>query len=109
MAGPTPSILQVAAAAVAADLTKMTLHTADPGTTGANLTTAAAQTIVATATNGVISIPSTGFTGGAASGPCTYVGLWNGATFYWGIALSGDQTFNAAGDYTVTSVTITAS
>lgn len=107
MAGPATVILQAAATAVAADLTKMTLHTADPGTTGANLSSAAAQAIVATASAGVVTVPSTSFTGGAPGGPCTYAGLWNGTTFCWGIALTGDQTFNSAGAYTVTSVTIT--
>jgi hypothetical protein len=87
------------------------LHTADPGTTGINETTAGRQAIVwDAAANGDISLTGTeAFTGGAASGPCQYVGLWSlasGGTFYGGFALTGDQTFNAAGEYTLTDVTI---
>ena len=103
--------VQVGAAAIAAGITKIRLHTASPsGTSGAGvLTTAADQTVTATATGGVVTIPSTAFTGGAASGPCTYVSVWAGTT-YWGFyALTGDQTFNAAGQYTVSSVTVTGS
>jgi hypothetical protein len=90
------------------------LHSADPGTTGTNETTAARQGIVwDAAANGDISLTGTeAFTGGAASGACTHVGLWSaasGGTFYGGFALTGDQTFNAAGEYTLTDVTINGS
>jgi hypothetical protein len=50
------------------------------------------------------------FTGGAASGAATHLGFWSAATtgtFYGWQALTGDQTFNAAGEYTVTGITIT--
>jgi hypothetical protein len=48
------------------------------------------------------------FTGGAASGPVVRVGYWSastGGTYGGGSLLSGDQAFNAAGEYTVTSIT----
>ena len=109
--GLTAAGIQVGAAAIAADITKARLHTADPsasaGTT--NLTTAADKTVTCTATGGVVTVPSTAFTGGAASGPCTHVSLWSGTTYRAAYALTGDQTFNAAGEYTVTGVTITGS
>jgi hypothetical protein len=49
------------------------------------------------------------FTGGAASGAATHAGFWSASsagTFYGWYALTGDQTFNAAGEYTVTGISI---
>jgi hypothetical protein len=110
-AGLITSAIQVGAAAIAADITKIRLHTADPtansGTT--NLTTAADQTVTSTSLNGVVTVPSTSFTGGAASGACTWVSLWSGTTYRGAYPLTGDQTFNTAGEYIVDSVTITGS
>ena len=107
----TTAELDVAAAAIAADITKIRLHTADPsGSSGTgSLTTAADQTVTCTHAGGVVTVPSTAFTGGAASGACTFVSLWAGTTYRGAYALTGDQTFNAAGQYTVTGVTITGS
>ena len=100
--------IQVGAAAIAADINKISLHTGDPGAAGANnKTTAADKTVTCTATGGVVTVPSTAFTGGAANGPATHVGLWNGTNYRGSYPLTGDLTFNAAGEYTVTSVTIT--
>lgn len=106
--------LNVMANALAAVATHASLHTADPGSTGTNESTAGRQAIAwDAASNGDISLTGTeNFTGGAASGPCTYVGLWSassGGTFYGGFALSGDQTFNAAGEYTLSDITINGS
>lgn len=102
--------VQVAAAAIAADIDGMTLHSGDPGTDGtANTTSASKQAVTPSATDGVITIGSTAFTGGEASGDCAYIGLWAATVFRGSFPLTGDQTFNAAGEYTVTSVTITGS
>jgi hypothetical protein len=108
------SEIQVGAAAIATDIDHMTLHTAQPDATGSNQTSAAAQAVTPTSTGGVVSIGSTAFTGGAASGACTHVGFWHGdpattGTFRGWLALTGDQTFNASGAYTVDSVTLTGS
>jgi hypothetical protein len=108
------SEVQVGAAAIAADIDHLTLHSAQPDATGSNRTTAAAQAVTPTSTGGVVSIGSTAFTGGTANGACTHVGFWHGdpnagGTFRGYQALTGDQTFNAAGAYTVTAVTITGS
>lgn len=102
--------VQVGAAAIAADINKISLHSGDPGAAGtSNKTTAADKTVTCTATNGVVTVPSTSFTGGAASGPATFVGLWNGTNYRGSYPLTGDQAFNAAGEYTVTAVTLTGS
>jgi hypothetical protein len=50
------------------------------------------------------------FTGAPATTAVTFVGLWSGVTggtFRGGFALTGDLTTNAAGEYTVTALTIT--
>jgi hypothetical protein len=103
--------LNAEATTLATDAAYLSLHTADPGATGTNETSAARVAAAwGGASGGAITTSSKNFTGGAASGACTYVGLWSASTagtFYGGFALSGDQTFNAAGQYTLTSLTIT--
>lgn len=62
----------------------------------------------AEATSGAAPLEFTG-TGGAAA---THLGVWSAetdGTFRGAVALSGDQTFNAAGQYNVTAVTLTGS
>jgi hypothetical protein len=91
--------------------THASIHTAAPNSSGSNESTAARQPIVwGAAASGDISITgSEAFTGGAASGPATHVGLWTaitGGTFLGGFALTGDQAFNAAGEYTLTDVSL---
>lgn len=106
------AVLQLGAAAIAAAITRMSIHTAQPDATGSNLSTAAKQPCTFTASGGNITLSATvNFTGGAASGPATYVGLWDtaGTTFYGAYPLTGDQTFNAAGAYSVTALSLTGS
>jgi hypothetical protein len=106
------SAVQIGAAAIAADLTKVGLHTGDPGAAGtSNTTTAAQQTASFGASGGVVSLSGTvSFTGGAASGPVTYVSLWAGATYRGSQPIeTGDLTFNAAGAYDLTALSITGS
>lgn len=101
--------LNVMADAFAAAATHLSLHSADPGGTGANETTAARQLAGwGSAATGDVTASNIAFTGGAASGAVTHVGYWSastGGTFYGSRALTGDAAFNAAGEYTVTSVT----
>lgn len=90
----------------------LSVHTGDPSTIGANESTAARQLVAwGSPAAGVISLSGAeAFTGGAASGACTHFGLWSaasGGTFYGGDPLTGDQTFNAAGEYTVNDVDVT--
>lgn len=110
----TDAALDVMANALKSAATHASLHSANPGTTGANATAAARQPIAwdGPTNGGDLSLTGTEtFTGGAANGAVTYVGLWSaltGGTFYGGFALTGDQTFNAAGEYTLTEVNLTA-
>lgn len=90
--------------------THLSLHSADPGTTGINETTAARVAVSWTVdADGDLTSGSKAFTGGASNGAVTHVGLWSantGGTFRGSFALTGDTTFNSAGEYTVTQVTI---
>lgn len=97
-----------------ADVGLMRLHSADPGTGNSNPTTAADQAVsLVNDGSGNLSVGSTPFTGGAANGACTWVTLWDagGSTRYgkFQIPVDQDQAFNAAGEYTVDSLTLTAS
>lgn len=112
------TLLNIGNAAMQAAATHLSIHTAQPNTSGSNPALSARQAITwVTAANGdMIATVDLAFTGGAASGPATHVGFWSaagtgspptGGTFYGWQALTGDQTFNAAGEYTVTAITIT--
>lgn len=109
--------LNVMADAFRAVGTYISLHSADPGATGLNPTTAAR--VLASwpaAATGDLTITNKSFTGGAANGAVTYVGIWSavtGGTFYGGFQIptggTNDLTFNAAGEYTLTSMVINGS
>lgn len=112
--GLNDALLTIGAAAMQAAATHGSIHTAEPDGTGSNQSAAARQVISwETAANGdMILTVDEQYTGGAASGPATHVGLWSAltaGTFYGYFALDGDQTFNAAGEYTLTSITILGS
>lgn len=106
--------LNIGATAIGAAITHVAIHTAAPDGTGSNPATSARVAVTwGTAANGDITATAPlAFTGGAASGPATYVGLWSASTsgtFRGSQALTGDQTFNAAGEYTINTLTINGS
>lgn len=108
----TDATLNLVGTYLAGLCTHASLHTANPGTTGTNESSAARQAVAFNVdADGDLTLTVTeNFTGGAANGPCTYVGLWSassGGTFRGGFALSGDQVFNANGEYNLTALTIT--
>jgi len=111
--GLNDTILNIGNAAMQAVATHAGLFTAEPNATGTtNVAASGRQAITwVTAANGDLVVTvDMAFTGGGASGACTHVGLWSASTsgtFYGYFALTGDQTFNAAGEYTVTAITIT--
>ena len=109
------SALNAAAAGVAGIAAFGSLHTADPGGTGANEVTGGGYARVPLvwdpATGGVSALDSALAFSGPASSPATYFGVWSalsGGTFHGAVALTGDQAFNASGDYIVAAATITA-
>lgn len=104
--------IQLGGVAIASGITHLAIHTAAPDASGSNQATSARVASGLTSTAGVVSCSNKAFTGGAASGPATYVGFWSAitaGTFLGSQILTGDQTFNAAGQYTLTSLTLTGS
>lgn len=108
-AGPSAAALNIAANAVGAAIDNARIHTGDPGAAGtSNVATSNVGAITwGTAANGDITLSGQeDFTGGAASGPATWISLWDGVpgsggVHMWNLQLTGDQTFNAAGEYTL--------
>lgn len=94
--------------------THISIHTAAPGVSGANESTAGRRPVTWTGpTNGgdmAIAGP-VAFVGGEPNGPIVAVGLWTaqtGGTFLGFAPTSGDGAFNAEGAATVNSLTIPA-
>lgn len=97
---------------LAAVVTHASIHTADPGTTGTSESSAGRQAVtISVSAAGVMTLTNVAFTGGASSGAVFSIGFWDASTagnFYGDQAIeTGDTTFNAAGEFTVTSMTIT--
>lgn len=108
------TLLNIGVTAMQNAATHLSLHTATPNTSGSNESTAARVAAGwGSAANGdFATLTNKSFTGGAASGPCVAVGFWSASTagtFYGYYALTGDQTFNAAGEYTISSLSIPGS
>lgn len=107
----------IAANALRGAITHLQLHSADPGVNGtSNVTTAARKPVAwsaATADGDFGLSASIPFNGVASNGAVTWVSGWNqlaaGGTFLGRWQLTGDQTANAAGDYTLTSLNIDGS
>lgn len=102
--------LNVGADAIAAAYPYLSIHTTGAVTSSANESTAArvAASWPGAATGDLAIVVGKDFTGGAASGAAVRVGYWSavtGGTYGGGSLLTGDQTFNAAGEYTVTGIT----
>jgi hypothetical protein len=112
MANLTTTALNTAWQAIIDALTHISLHSADGGTTGANETTAGRVAVTeadfTVSAGGVTLNAGKAFTGGAASGAVTHIGLWVGSTYYGTEKITtGDLVFNAAGQYTLDAVTLT--
>jgi hypothetical protein len=105
------TILNIGAAAMQVAMTHLQIHTAEPNASGSNEATSTRLSITwVTAANGdMVATVDLPFTGGAGSGAATHAGFWSAVsagTFYGWQVLTGDQTFNAAGEYTVTGISI---
>lgn len=106
------ALLNIAANAMGVAAAFASIHTAAPNASGSNESTAARKVIdwsAAAAGDLALDAPLA-FTGGAAGGPATHIGFWSlatGGVFYGFFPLTGDLTFNAAGEYTVSAVALT--
>lgn len=105
--------LNAGATGIAGVALYISLHSALPDGSGSNATThARVAASWGAASGGAVSVTNKNFTGGAASGAVTYVGFWSaltGGTYYGSQAIPGgnDLTSNAAGAYTLNTVSIT--
>lgn len=107
------ALLNVGITAQATAAAYAQIHTAQPNASGSNEATSARQLIDwSTATAGDVTLDAPlSFTGGASGGPATHLGLWSaptGGTFYGYFPLTGDQTFNSAGEYTLDDLDLTS-
>jgi hypothetical protein len=85
---------------------RVSLHSGDPGTTGANYITAAGRQVAsfAAASSGERTMSGdVDFTGMSAAQAVTHWGAWldAGTVFKCGGAVTGDQAANASGEYTL--------
>ncbi len=100
---------QLALDAITCD--RVSLHSGDPGADGASYISAggrvAATFNAANASAERVLNADVNFTGLAANASVTHFGVWlNAGTVYrCGAALTGDQTANAAGEYTLKGTT----
>jgi hypothetical protein len=98
------------------DLKQVSLHSADPGATGANLIAGGgkqAATFNAAASAERVLNADVAFSSLGNGQAVTHFGVWDtaGTGFLCGAALTGDQAANAAGEYTLkgTTTKVTAS
>lgn len=106
--------LNTAASAVSGAAPYVSLHSALPDANGSSETSAPRKAATWTAGSaGVRQLSAAlAFTGGAANGAATHAGLWSaatGGTFYGSVPLTGDTSFNSAGEYTINALSITIS
>ncbi|MGV3564215.1 MAG: hypothetical protein ACO1ON_13135 [Nocardioides sp.] len=100
-AGPT---------AIEPQITHMSLHTTGAVSSSANESTAGRVAVEGVVDGDTITWSDVEFTGGTPSGPVVRVGYWSAGTsgtYLGGALLTGDQAFNAAGEYAVSEVTET--
>lgn len=104
--------LVVGANAIDTAITHFQLHSANPGAAGTTSPVGTRVAVNGTVDgDGDITWTNTAFTGLTANQTVTHVSYWSASTsgtFYGSAALTGDTAANAAGAYTVTSVTETS-
>lgn len=103
------AVLNTAVDAATAIMGFAAIHSSDAsGTQVSNERVAVGWGVAASAVGTSANVPLA-FTG-TPNGPATHLGLWSassGGTYRGAKALTGDQTFNAAGEYNVTALTLT--
>jgi len=112
MPGLTAAARNVMLQALREEATHFSLHTDDPGTTGANEVSGGgyAKQEVTTAsfndpTAGEMTLAGDIEFDGTADSSVTYLGIWEGTNFLGGKALTGDTVFNSQGKYLVKDTT----
>jgi hypothetical protein len=98
-----------------ADITAVSLHSADPGTTGASELTGGSPAYArltpafSAASGGATNLSASLTFDIPAGGAPAYYGLWKGSTFFIGAALTAaESAYGAQGTYVLTSIPISA-
>jgi hypothetical protein len=114
MAAPSAAAKNVMLDALGAVAGFASLHTADPGTTGASEATggspAYARKAITWATASGTKVSSNAPVFDVPAGTYAFFGLWSlatGGTYYDGGALSASEVYSGQGTYSLTSVTLT--
>lgn len=110
MAGtPETALLNTGADAMAAAIGQASIHSADPAGSGGSQTSSAKVACGFTNTGGVFDLDAPVAFTGAANAGATHVAFWtaDGVTLLYSGPLTGDQTFNAAGEYSLDTYVIT--
>lgn len=107
----TDATLQSLGNSLAALITHVGISTADPGTTGLNPSSAARVPVtwVVDADGDLTLSAPLNFTGGASNGAVHSFTFWSastGGTFRGSYPVTGDATFNSAGEYQATAITL---
>lgn len=109
--GFTDATLALIGAYVDGIIDEMSLHSADPGATGANEVSGSGYTRqvpnLAVDGDGDLTLAATASYVGPASQGVTHIGFWGGGVWRGGFARSGDAAFSTSGEYDVTAGTIT--
>lgn len=94
----------------AVTITQASLHSADPGATGANELSGGAyarkSVTIPAASGGERKLSTTTRFDVPAGATVSHVGYWNGSTFVGGDQLTATESYAAAGSYDVTSIAI---
>lgn len=103
----TPAAREAAALAVTGLGASISLHTADPGTSGANEATGGSPAYArktTTWTGGAVdgSVAGSQVTFDVAAGTYSWIGIWNGTTFIGGLPLNSPVVLGSQGQVLVT-------
>ena len=108
-----PSFIDVMANPAAADITYATTHFDDPtDTSGGNLSDSGAQACTVTNTDGTLTLTGTESFTGTPAAAVTHIGVWHGnpssgGTYRGCFVNDGVQAYNASGQWTLTTFSVT--
>ena len=104
----TPAALNDSASHRASEIDQLSVHSADPGTTGASQVAIASASYGA-ASGGTADLASSVALAMSSGDSVSHYGVWASGVFRGGAALTDPKSFSNDGTLTVTSAPITAS
>jgi len=108
------SFVNDATNSITSQITNISLHTGNPGTTGTNEVSgggyARRAPAYSTAASGSADLSTTlEYNGPANGGPVTFIGFWKGSTFWQGRAVGTSRSFNSDGRLNLSSAPVSSS